>query len=107
MNWGRVGAALLPGPEDTYRSYSVSVPWSNLSNTPFREYKHWGHNGGTVTPLIAYWESTEATTRLGIAARGVRQISGARDRRGDACPRPCTCDERPVWVGAGDHKGRP
>jgi len=44
---------IMPGPETTYQSYGV--PWANLSNTPFREYKHWVHEGGIATPLIAYW----------------------------------------------------
>jgi arylsulfatase len=26
-----------------------------VSNTPFREYKHWVHEGGIGTPLIAHW----------------------------------------------------
>jgi arylsulfatase len=26
-----------------------------VSNTPFREYKHWVHEGGISTPLIAHW----------------------------------------------------
>ena len=46
---------VMPGPEDTYQSYGV--PWANLSNTPFREYKHWVHEGGIATPLIAHWPS--------------------------------------------------
>jgi len=29
--------------------------WGNLSNTPFRLYKHWVHEGGIATPLIAHW----------------------------------------------------
>ena len=44
---------VMPGQEDTYQSYGV--PWANLSNTPFREYKHWVHEGGIATPLIAHW----------------------------------------------------
>ena len=44
---------IMPGAEDTYQSYGV--PWANLSNTPFREYKHWVHEGGIATPLIAHW----------------------------------------------------
>ena len=44
---------VMPGPEITYQSYGV--PWANLSNTPFREYKHWVHEGGIATPLIAHW----------------------------------------------------
>ena len=45
--------ALRPGPESTYMSYGRS--WANLSNTPFREYKHWVHEGGISTPFIAHW----------------------------------------------------
>ncbi|MEO3926726.1 arylsulfatase [Micromonosporaceae bacterium B7E4] len=42
-----------PGPEDTYASYGVA--WANLSNTPFRLYKRWVHEGGIATPFIAHW----------------------------------------------------
>ena len=45
--------AELPGGEDTYQSYGAA--WANLSNTPFREYKHWVHEGGIATPLIVHW----------------------------------------------------
>ena len=44
---------LMPGPEETYQSYGRS--WANLSNTPFREYKHWVHEGGIATPFIVHW----------------------------------------------------
>lgn len=59
----RVGNSpeIIPGAEDTYCSYGV--PWANLSNTPFRMYKHWVHEGGISTPLIINWPD-------GIAARG-------------------------------------
>jgi arylsulfatase A-like enzyme len=42
-----------PGPDDTYCSYGRA--WANLSNTPFRFYKRWVHEGGISTPLIAHW----------------------------------------------------
>jgi arylsulfatase A-like enzyme len=42
-----------PGPDDTYASYGRS--WANLSNTPFRLYKRWIHEGGIATPLIVNW----------------------------------------------------
>jgi arylsulfatase len=29
--------------------------WANVSNTPYRLYKHWVHEGGISTPLIAHW----------------------------------------------------
>ncbi|TLS52406.1 arylsulfatase [Paenibacillus antri] len=46
-------SAHAPGSESTYQSYGVA--WANLSNTPFRLYKHWVHEGGISTPLIAHW----------------------------------------------------
>ena len=47
------GPGVLPGPADTYHGYGRG--WANVSNTPFREYKHWVHEGGISTPLIAHW----------------------------------------------------
>ena len=44
---------LMPGPENTYQSYGKA--WANMSNTPFRLYKHWIHEGGISTPLIMHW----------------------------------------------------
>ncbi len=44
---------LPPGGVDSYMSYGLS--WANASNTPFRRYKHWVHEGGIATPLIAHW----------------------------------------------------
>lgn len=29
--------------------------WANASNTPYREYKHWVHEGGIGTPIIVHW----------------------------------------------------
>jgi arylsulfatase len=43
----------MPGGADTYQSYGIA--WANLSNTPFREYKHWVHEGGIATPFIVHW----------------------------------------------------
>jgi arylsulfatase len=31
--------------------------WATLENTPFRLYKHFNHEGGIATPLIAHWPS--------------------------------------------------
>jgi arylsulfatase len=59
---------LMPGPENTYQSYGTA--WANLSNTPFRLYKHWIHEGGIATPLIFHWPR-------GIAERGaIRHTPG-------------------------------
>jgi len=45
--------SIMPGGEETFQSYSVA--WANVSNTPFRKYKHWVHEGGIATPLIVHW----------------------------------------------------
>jgi len=60
--------ATMPGPENTYQSYGTA--WANLSNTPFRLYKHWIHEGGISTPLILHWPA-------GIAQKGaIRHTPG-------------------------------
>lgn len=43
----------LPGPGSSFASYGRA--WANLSNTPFRLYKRWVHEGGISTPFIATW----------------------------------------------------
>ena len=45
--------SIVPGTADTYCSYGQA--WANLSNTPFRLYKRWVHEGGISTPLILSW----------------------------------------------------
>ena len=42
-----------PGPGDTFMSYDL--PWSNASNSPFRLFKRWTHEGGISTPFIVNW----------------------------------------------------
>jgi arylsulfatase len=44
---------ITPGPSTTYASYGI--PWGNASNTPFRLYKHYAHEGGISTPFIVHW----------------------------------------------------
>ena len=44
---------VMPGGEDTYASYGVS--WANVSNTPFRLYKRYTHEGGVMSPFIVHW----------------------------------------------------
>ena len=45
--------SVLPGPESSYQSYGPH--WAHASNTPFRLYKHWVHEGGIASPLIVHW----------------------------------------------------
>lgn len=57
----RQGYGVMPGPADTYIAYGQG--WANVSNTPFREYKHWVHEGGISTPLIVHWPAGIALER--------------------------------------------
>ena len=57
----RTGKGVMPGPADTYIAYGKG--WANASNTPFRLYKHWVHEGGISTPLVVHWLA-------GVRARG-------------------------------------
>lgn len=57
----RQGPNVMPGPADTYVAYGEG--WANVSNTPFREYKHWVHEGGISTPFVVHWPA-------GFTARG-------------------------------------
>jgi arylsulfatase len=44
------------GETGTINSFdSYEFPWANVSNTPFRMYKHWVHEGGISTPFIAFY----------------------------------------------------
>ena len=45
--------AATPGPEEFFMSYDL--PWANASNTPFRLFKHYVHEGGISTPFVANW----------------------------------------------------
>ncbi len=47
------GTDIPPGPEDTYASYGLE--WANVSNTPFRLFKSFVHEGGIASPFIARW----------------------------------------------------
>lgn len=44
---------VMPGGADTYQSYGPE--WAHASNTPFRLYKHFVHEGGISSPLIIHW----------------------------------------------------
>lgn len=48
------------GPKEqleTKKGYALTYgkAWANASNTPYRMYKHWLHEGGIATPFIVHW----------------------------------------------------
>lgn len=45
----------LPNLGNELPAESYRTNWANVSNTPFREYKSFVHQGGISTPLIMHW----------------------------------------------------
>ncbi|NND96676.1 MAG: arylsulfatase [Pirellulaceae bacterium] len=46
----------IPGPKEFYSH--VGPGWATASNTPFRRYKQYCHEGGIATPLVARWPNS-------------------------------------------------
>ncbi len=61
--WLRSGPDAMAGPEDTFIGYGQG--WANVSNTPFRGYKHDAYEGGISTPCIVHWPSGIDTAHNG------------------------------------------
>jgi arylsulfatase len=59
---GRLEGANPGGPGS---SVFVGECWALLENTPFRRYKHFNHEGGIATPLIAHWPAGIPAARAG------------------------------------------
>tara|TARA_B110000438_G_scaffold32351_1_gene31891 strand:+ start:3710 stop:5314 length:1605 start_codon:yes stop_codon:yes gene_type:complete len=57
---------LMPGSQATFQSYGYG--WANASNTPFRLFKQYDHEGGTHSPLIISWPDGMAKKRTGKLA---------------------------------------
>eukprot|EP00978_Attheya_sp_CCMP212_P026884 scaffold89188_cov53-Attheya_sp.AAC.7 len=43
----------MPGGRDSFMSYDL--PWANVSNSPFRLFKSWVHEGGIATPFLVHY----------------------------------------------------
>jgi len=59
----RTGPGVDAGPEDSYIGYGRG--WANVSNTPFRGYKHDALEGGISTPFVVRWPNGIPATRNG------------------------------------------
>ncbi|MDK1374083.1 MULTISPECIES: arylsulfatase [unclassified Sinorhizobium] len=79
---------IIPGAEDTYASYGRA--WANLSNTPFRFYKRWVHEGGIATPLIVHWPAggLESGAILDVPAQLVDIVPTVLEVTGASYPPP-------------------
>ncbi|SED78114.1 arylsulfatase [Ruania alba] len=107
-----------PGPPDTFTSYGRE--WANLSNTPFREYKHWVHEGGIATPLIVHWPNgidghqlcrapgqlvDLTTTLLDVAGAGRTPGSGSPQTEGRSLLPELRGSDTPPRVLFWEHEG--
>ncbi len=55
-------STITPGADDTFMSYGL--PWANASNTPFRLFKHFVHEGGIASPAIISWPAHLKSARI-------------------------------------------
>jgi arylsulfatase A-like enzyme len=85
------GPDVMPGGPDTYIAYGKS--WANVSNTPFRKYKHWVHEGGISTPLIAHWP------------KGIRRHGEIEHQPGQVIDLMATCIDVAGAVYPAEHGG--
>jgi len=81
------------GTDDSFSSYGLS--WANASNTPFREYKHWVHEGGIATPLIVHWPE------------GISNPGRVSDQLGHVIDIMATCVDVAGAVYPENHNGNP
>ena len=56
-------------PLETVAGVRQGLAWANASNTPFRLFKHFVHEGGACTPLIAHWPNGIPGRRNGSFTR--------------------------------------
>ncbi len=68
----RSGRGVMPGAADTYVAYGLE--WANASNTPFRRYKHWVHEGGISSPLIMHYPAGAALSPGGLYSQPAHLI---------------------------------
>lgn len=59
---GRYEGKQPGGPNSTV---FLGQNWATLNNAPFRKWKHYVHEGGTATPLIAHWPAGIAAAQRG------------------------------------------
>ena len=52
-------------PLKTVGGVRLGLAWANACNTPFRLYKHYVHEGGACTPMIAHWPAAIGADRRG------------------------------------------
>lgn len=57
-------------PSQADSDWFCGESWAFPQNTPFRLYKHYNHEGGIATPLIAHWPARIGTGKVGDETMG-------------------------------------
>ncbi len=99
------------GGPGTY--HSVGSAWSCLSNTPLRMYKHFNHEGGNCSPLIAHWPNgiqkpdrwVRDPVHLIDFMPTIREVSGA-NYPAEFNGFPIAPEEGLSWVALFENRGR-
>ncbi len=106
--WTTADLAAMGGPKSAYDALGLSytkyprvnlgAAWANVSNTPYRFYKHFNHNGGIKSPLVVSWPAgiTNSLNGTWVDERAhlidimatVAEVTGA--------PRPTNFNSHPV-----------
>ncbi|WP_417851518.1 arylsulfatase [Thalassoglobus sp.] len=61
-------------PLQTTDGVRLGLAWANACNTPFRLYKHFIHEGGACTPMIAHWPKGIPQSKRGSFVRNVAYL---------------------------------
>ncbi len=67
--------------------------WGQVSNTPFRRFKVWTHEGGIATPLIVHWPAGIPATQRGQILPGYGHVIDIQPTCLDAANAPLTRTE--------------
>lgn len=62
-------AMIRKPPLETTGGVRLGLHWAGACNTPYRKYKHFVHEGGACTPMIAHWPEGIAKADRGSFVR--------------------------------------
>jgi arylsulfatase A-like enzyme len=62
----------VPGTLESYDGYEYG--WAGASNTPFKWFKHWSHEGGIAAPFIAWYPSMIKPGRVSTSVRYIADL---------------------------------
>jgi len=66
---GKGNEEMIRNPPPGTAGVRQGMAWANASNTPFRLYKHFVHEGGANTPMVAHWPAGIAKEKRGTFVR--------------------------------------